>query len=126
MSVHVSKLAAQKNKSSSPKPGGKPGGNVQAKPAEIRLHALEKNTSILPASMNPAALSSSIQNDIPIPQNLIGHILGMTLAFTCSNSTNANIVFPSFGAVDMISSIDQLLDGTRTAFVKHIKETLLF
>ena len=76
--------------------------------------------------MNPAALSSSIQNDIPIPQNLIGHVLGMTLAFTCSNSTNSNIVFPSFGAIDMISSIDQLLDGTRTAFVKHIKETLLF
>ena len=125
MSAQLKKIEAQRNKSAGRKPG-KPKPKAEDDDGIIRLHTIEKNTLIVPTSINPAALSSNIQNDIPVPANLIGNVLGMTIAFTCSNSTNANIVFPSFGAVDMIASIDQLLDGTRTPFVKHIKETLLF
>ena len=127
MPAPVLKLAAQKNKSAPRKPGGKPG-NVQAKENETKLvlHALEKNIAISPTLFDPSALSSSVHCDIPITAGLIGNVLGMTLTFTCTNNTNSNIVFLSFGAVDMIASIKELLEATRTPLVKHIKETLLF
>ena len=120
--IQVSKIHAQKLQAANRKPGARPA--VQDKPH--RLHTVEKSTAILPASMNPSALGSSTQNDIPIPQSLLGNLLGMTLSFTCTNNTGSTITFPTWGAIDMISSIEQLFDGGRTPLVKHIKETLLF
>lgn len=99
---------------------------VVAPSETVFLNALEKNTLIKVSANDPLALSSKTQNDIIVPPNLVGNLLGMTLQFTCTNNTNANITFPTWGAIDMIDYIDELLDGQRTPLVKHMKETLLF